>query len=221
MLPAPDLESIIERLTWHPHEKWGPDDVRYVCVLFWNDHGYRMLENTYSATDWEKWDISSGDFWDLFLAGCYRYQGPDYYGDRALPLAGGKIPFYWSKRQADLLAKSFHDNSIDVLTGQPWSFSGPLELVAVGARRYGDEIRFEWSGMRAIQLSDQPLGMIVANYTEAHIADDAEILPPWLPVPGDFKDDPTLREIFNSIVSVLPFIGKAFHFYKIFRSIGN
>jgi hypothetical protein len=75
--------------------------------------------------------------------------------------------------------------------------------------------------MRAIQLSDQPLGMIVANYTEAHITNDAEILPPWLPVPGDFKDDPTLRELFNSIASVLPFIGKAFHIYKIFRPIGN
>jgi hypothetical protein len=217
MLAAPSLESIIERLTWIPYKEWGPDGVRYVCVLFWNDHGYRMLENTYSARDWEKWDMSSGDFWDLFLAGCYGYGKHDYYGDMALPLAGGSTPFYWNREQAQLLAKTFHDNSVDVRAGGRWSFSGPLELVAVGARRYGDEIKFEWPGMRAIQLSDEPIGPIVANYTEAHVMNDAEVLPSWLPVPGDFKEDVTFREIFYSVAHLLPFVGKAFHFYKIFH----
>lgn len=93
MLAAPNLESITDRLKWHPYAEWGPDGVRYVCVLFWNNHGYRILRNMYSARDWERWDISSGEFWDLFLAGCYRYAGPDHYGDIALPLADEEIPF--------------------------------------------------------------------------------------------------------------------------------
>src|SRR5262249_41550020 len=127
MLAAPNLESIEERLNWHPYAEWGPDGVRYVCILFWNDHGYRILRNMYSAKDWERWDMSSGEFWDLFLAGCYMYGQPDHYGDRALVLAEGKISFYWSKLQSDLLAETFRRNTIETTARQPWSFNGPLE----------------------------------------------------------------------------------------------
>jgi hypothetical protein len=219
MLAAPNLESIAERLKWHPHAEWGPDGVRYVCILFWNDHGYRILRNTYSAKDWERWDMSSGEFWDLFLAGCYIYGRPDHYGNTALALAEGRTPFYWSKQKSDLLAETFSRNSVGTTADRPWSFTGPLELVVVGARRYGEEVEFEWPGLRAIQLSDKPLGQVVADYTEAHVQNDAGLLSPGLPAPGDFQDDVTFRQIFFGVAHLMPFVGKAFHAYRIVRAI--
>jgi hypothetical protein len=215
MLPAPNLESITDRLKWHPHEEWGPDDVRYVSVLFWDNHGYRILRNRYSANDWERWDLSSGEFWDLFLAGCYRWQKSDYYGEKALLLADARNPFYWNERQALLLAESFRRNSVPTTAREPWSFTGPLELVVVGARRCGEEVEFDWPGLRAIRLSDQPLGQIVADYTEVHVQNDPKFLSAGLPAPGDFQDDVALREIFASVMRLIPYIGKVFHAYRI------
>ena len=69
MLAAPTLDDVISRLREVPLDDWGPDGVRYVTILFWNELGFRLLENQYSATESERWYYSSGEFWDLFLAG--------------------------------------------------------------------------------------------------------------------------------------------------------
>jgi hypothetical protein len=65
--------------------------------------------------------------------------------------------------------------------------------------------------MRAPQLSDQPLGQIVADYTEVHIQNDPELLSPGLPASGDFHDDVTLRNFIEAMTRLLPFARKAFH----------
>jgi len=219
MLPAPTLESITNRLKGIDYEEGGPDGVRYVCVLFFNYHGYRILYNMYSAKDWGNWSTSSGELWDLFLAGCYQYgRGPEHYGARALPLTEGRTPFYWSSQQTELLTQTFRRNSVHTTSHQSWSFAGPLELVVVGARKCGQEIDFDWPGMRALQLSDQPLGQIVADYTEVHFQNDPELLSPGLPAPGDFHNDVTLRDSFEAVVRLLPFIRKVFHFYKMLHA---
>lgn len=129
-----------------------------------------------------------------------------------------KYPFYWSELQSLELAESFYRSSIDTTAHGPWSFVGPLELVVVGARRYGEDVQFDWPGLRAIQLSDQPLGQVVADYTQVHIQNDPGLLSPGLPSPGDFEDDVALREIFAGVARLIPFIGRAFHVYRLFRT---
>jgi hypothetical protein len=80
MVPAVDLSHIEQRLEMVHHDQWGPEDTRYVCVLFWDDLGFRMLRNSYDAGDWLAWHESSGQFWDLFLAGCYAFADQQFYG---------------------------------------------------------------------------------------------------------------------------------------------
>jgi len=57
-------------------------------LLFWNDLGYRMLHHQFDAQTWQNWALSSGQFWDLFLAGCHQYGPADVYGNQpaTLPL---------------------------------------------------------------------------------------------------------------------------------------
>ena len=150
--------------------------------------------------------------------GCYMYGRPDHYGNTALALAEGRTPFYWSKQKSDLLAETFSRNSVGTTADRPWSFTGPLELVVVGARRYGEEVEFEWPGLRAIQLSDKPLGQVVADYTEAHVQNDAGLLSPGLPA-RRFPGRCYLPTIFFGVAHLMPFVGKAFHAYRIVRAI--
>ncbi|MGH3799130.1 MAG: hypothetical protein ACRDTD_03175 [Pseudonocardiaceae bacterium] len=49
MLPAPELDSIQQRLTRIDLDQWGPDGLRYVCILFWNELGYRMLAHHFDV----------------------------------------------------------------------------------------------------------------------------------------------------------------------------
>lgn len=49
LLPAPDLDNINHRLAHVDLEQWGPDGVRYVCILFWNELGYRMLSHHFDV----------------------------------------------------------------------------------------------------------------------------------------------------------------------------
>lgn len=67
MLPAPDLDTIDQRLARIDLEQWGPDGIRYVCILFWNELGHRMLSHHFDVQAWERWSHSSGEFWDCSL----------------------------------------------------------------------------------------------------------------------------------------------------------
>jgi hypothetical protein len=189
MLPAPNLDSISDRLHNVHLDPWGPDGVRYICILFWDFLGYRFLTNEFDRKKWESWSHSSGEFWDLFLAGCYMYAPEDYYGEIARPLTSGpKPPFYWNPSQSDRLA---HEVAAAANHGgaPAWNFSGPLELVTVGARRDGDDVAIDWASLRFARLSTIGLSDAVSYYTEAHIVLDADIMPKNLPSPGDFEDN--------------------------------
>jgi hypothetical protein len=72
MILSPSLEAIYDRLQGIDLEEWGPGGWRYVCILFWNYEGYRHLRNSFDVSYWERWSRSSGEFWDLFLAGCHK-----------------------------------------------------------------------------------------------------------------------------------------------------
>ncbi|MCX5345882.1 hypothetical protein [Streptomyces atratus] len=190
MIPAPNLREIIKQLEYVRLDPWGPDGVRYVCVLFWDYHGYRYLTNQIDRQTWERWHWSSGQFWDLFLAGCYSYGPRDCYGDRGLPLTPegpNETPFYWSQFASEDLAREMaqesHHSGIP-----PWRFSGPLELVAVGARRNGREVDIDWPGLRSAKVPANALSAAVSDYTEAHVTLDADLVPDSLPSPGDFQD---------------------------------
>ncbi|MFJ4585091.1 hypothetical protein [Streptomyces echinatus] len=171
-------------------DPWGPAGVRYVCVLFWDYHGYRHLTNQIDRDTWERWHWSSGQFWDLFLAGCYSYGPRDCYGDTGLPLTPEgphEVPFYWSHFASEDLAREITAEARRA-GGQPWQFSGPLDLVAVGARRAGREVDIDWPSLRSVKIPTAALGAAVSDYTEAHVSLDAELVPDSLPSPGDFQD---------------------------------
>lgn len=214
MLAAPNLEEIVKRLGRVDLEQWGPDDVRYVCILFWDNRGYRYLENTFEVNDWERWSISSGDFWDLFLAGCYMYQPSDFYGSKAQALASSPRAdytkyFYWNQEKSDQLAMDVARRANTAGTLKPWSFEGPIELVAVGARRSGKGgIDIDWAGLRGIPIRANDLPAAVGSYTEAHITLDADDVPPEFPKPGDFEDD-VWKNLKRQIIHAMPGLAKA------------
>ncbi|WP_327740595.1 hypothetical protein OG749_47050 (plasmid) [Streptomyces nojiriensis] len=192
MLPAPDLKEIVSRLESVRLDPWGPDGVRYVCVLFWDNHGYRHLTNQIDWETWQRWHRSSGEFWDLFLAGCYCWGPQDYYGDEGLALTPEEDrdhpPVRWSQRQSDSLARDIASEAHRA-GAPPWRFSGPLELVAVGARHAGHDVDIDWASLRFAKMPPNELSMAVSDYTEAHISLDSGLAPsPW-PSPGDFRDD--------------------------------
>lgn len=214
MLPAPDLDHIDRRLANVHLQPWGPDGVRYVCILFWNELGYRMLSHHFDVQAWQRWSDSSGQFWDLFLAGCYQYGPADLYGDHAKTLATGRglleqVPFRWSRRKSDQLAKQVSTRAREAGVMQPWDFSGPLELVAVGARRHREQVEFDWASLRSATISAQELSDAVAYYTEAHVLGDPELIPASLPSPGDFEDG-LPRELLRDLGRHVGLIGTLF-----------
>ncbi|WP_344442331.1 hypothetical protein [Kitasatospora nipponensis] len=192
--------------------------------MFWDYRGYRHLTNQIAGEAWSRWHHSSGDFWDLFLAGCYAYGSDDYYGDRGLPLTpgteynedwrttGGQYAFpqmLWSERQSNKLARELSAEARRA--GAPaWDLSGPLELVAVGARRDGEEVDIDWASLRSAPVSTSALGAAVSDYTEAHIGMNADILPGDLPVPGSFEDC-LPREIWWELVKKVGLLKFLFH----------
>ncbi|MGH3908841.1 MAG: hypothetical protein ACRDTE_32365 [Pseudonocardiaceae bacterium] len=214
MLPAPDLDRIDQRLARIDLDQWGPDGIRYVCILFWNELGHRMLSHQFDVRAWERWSHSSGEFWDLFLAGCYRYGPAHLYGDRAEALAMdaetcGRVPFRWSRRKSDQLADQVATRARQAGTIRPWDFSGPIELVAVGARRRQQQIDIDWASLRSATMSAHQISDAVAYYTEAHVLGDPELLPESLPSPGDFEDD-LPRELLRDLGRHVGLIGKLF-----------
>lgn len=189
--PAPDLEVIVERLKRVQLDPWGPDGVRYVSILFMDDQGYRALRNALVETTWPRWDETSGEFWDLFWAGCYRWRRATAYGDRALRLTDDNSPVYWSPaKSAHLISEVQANDPRD----KPWKFHGPLEFVVFGARRAGNEIDIDWRSMRSTTLRAEELGTVTANYTESHIRPAPDALGPY-PAPGDFSDDLPPRKV--------------------------
>lgn len=213
MLPAPDLGEVLRRLKSLRLDPWGPDGVHYICVLFWDYHGYRYLTNQIDWPTWERWHLSSGQFWDLFLAGCYSFGPSNYYGDRGLPLVSAdstdRPPFYWSQRQSDSLAREMGAEARRS-GAPPWTVSGPLELVAIGARRAGREVDIDWPSLRSAKISANALGAAVTDYTEAHINMDPEIVSDDLPVPGDFQDR-LPGEIWHELVKRVGLLKFLFH----------
>lgn len=156
--------------------------------------------------------MSSGQFWDLFLAGCYSYGPRNCYGDRALPLTPEgefESAFYWSELKSDSLAREMAAEAIRA-GAPPWRFSAPLELVAVGARRDGQDVDIDWTGLRSAKISANALSAAVSDYTEAHISLDSDLVPEHLPSPGDFKDDLPAR-LRRDLVKHVGFLKLLFH----------
>jgi len=179
--------------------------VRYVSFLFWDEQGYRALLNVVRDEDWSTWHDSSGDFWDLFLAGCYQYEGPECYGGRARPLSAGSTPVYWSWEKAKELMLDVEERSEGA-----WRFDGPLELVVVGARRAEDGADIDWQSLRSMSIDPERLGTAAAFYTEAHIRLDAEALRGDFPAPGDFTDDMPARQVVIAMARSAPVVGRIF-----------
>ena len=144
------VAHVVERLLNIELDPWGPEGIRYACFLIWDSAGFRHLANAFGADDWERWDASSGEFWDLYLAGCSG--DPHRDGDTAKPpndwrplSAGEARSFFWSGHAARSLAEEIatkhaiacrhsDDNSM------PWTFTGPIELVAVLSRRFAPPV---------------------------------------------------------------------------------
>lgn len=220
MLAVPDLEAIFERLDRLSYEQWGPDDVRYVCILFWDYLGYRQLDSAFEVADWERWSRSSGEFWDLFLAGCYMNRPSDFYGSKAEVLASKPQPdytqyFYWNQAASELLAAEVARLAEEEGTLKPWSFGGPIELVAVGARRSENGGAYiDWPSLRGIPIRANDLPIAVGSYTEAHVTLDADDVPPEFPRPGDFEDDVWTnlkRQILHTVPGLAKAVVKAHH----------
>jgi hypothetical protein len=226
VLPTPNVKKIFRRLECVDFQDWGPDQTRYVCILFWNQTGYRLLRNTINTDTWNQWDKSSGQAWDLHLAGCSEERGR--YGDERVLIENPGVPVYWSYRQSRLLAHEIVANArrhSEELKHSPElrEFTGPIELVTIGARRrrihnpesfrdrQGD-IEIDWASLRTMPISEQVasrLGEAITYYTEAHVMLDASILPENLPAPGDFHDD-LPRELLRDAAKRGSFVGKIF-----------
>ena len=129
---------------------------------------------------------STGQFWDLFLAGCYEYErdesherhDPERYTESAvrsrwpgLPLAEeatlkGSRHFFWDKEKSDELAVEIAALAEQSGTLRPWTFSGPVDLVTVGARRAPDgEIQLDWAGRCSTSIRALDLPLAIAHYT--------------------------------------------------------
>jgi hypothetical protein len=206
MLLVTTLMALRQRLDELRVYPWGPDGTRYMCVLFWDDLGYRILDNTVDAETWSRWSRSSGEFWDLFLAGCYDGASPDLYGTRAQILADGPRPFLWNSEKSAALARHFSDAAMRAGAIPQWEFSGPIELVVVAVRK-GEEP--DWASLRAVRIDAVRLGEAVAAYTEAHVSLDPDVLPDFLVAPGDFADD-LPREVLRELLRQIGFIGRLF-----------
>ncbi|MFF4264609.1 hypothetical protein ACFY7Y_03975 [Streptomyces virginiae] len=216
MLGIRSLNDIVHRLEQVTLSPWGPDGVRYVCVLLWDYQGYRQLNNQIDTASWLRWTNSSGQFWDLFLAGCtYGDHRDDR--DRILPSRDKPLPlglevqaqaaqpsgwtYCWTQAASDRIADEMARKAHEV--GAPrWEFTGPLELVAVGARRDASQVVIDWASLRSVKLSAGALAKAVSDYTEAHVSLDGDLVPGPFPTPGSFHDNllPELkRDLFRSL----------------------
>ncbi|GAA5094696.1 hypothetical protein [Nocardia iowensis] len=229
---AESLDDISERLRQIRFEPWGPDGVRYLCILFWNELGYRMLYNRFNSRAWTQWSKSSGDFWDLHLAGCHGYKDEPPNGRRSsrgetqsLPLATGwtkRRAIYWNYDSAMRFADEVASVASRAGVTPGWRFEGPIELVVIGARRphstgipfdsppaagctieYAHEL--DWASMRTKQFTAAELPDAVSYYTEAHVLHDADVIPDNLPKPGDFVDSlpGEIRRDFKKLIGPL------------------
>ena len=231
MLGAITLQDIYGHLAGIDLEKWGPGGDRFVCILFWNYEGYRHLENSFDVSDWEKWSRSSGEFWDLFLAGCFTRSSPrrlsrahgsrHQYGlGQAKSLARDESKYFcWNEAQAARLAQQVADladkNARTAhLTHifRPWTFTGPIDLVAVRAVRNRDRtIIIDWASLRGGLIRSRDLPEAIGSYTEAHIDDDDTLKPEDIlggfPIPGSFEDMET-PEIERLLLRHIPGLGK-------------
>lgn len=229
-----ELVQIRQRLGTIELVPWGPDGVRYICVLLWDSAGYRQLANTFGMDEWRRWDATSGEFWDLFLAGCQEAPDSTVSGDDDWrPLAvDDHRSFLWSERATRRLAhqitamhatacRAADDGSV------PWEFTGPLELVAVGARTIrnrseGDrpgvsyvetvEVEIDWGSLRSALIQPRELADAVSHYTQAHVDLDGAQIPGGLPTPGSFTDplkDPAVKSaLTGGIMKAVRFVGK-------------
>ena len=226
------VTQVRERLLNIELDPWGPEGVRYVCFLIWDSAGFRHLANTFGVDDWERWDASSGSFWDLFLAGCSG--DPHAESDTAIPAedwrplaAGDARSFFWSERAARSLAQQITAiHSREAKDGSaPWKFTGPIELVAVGARsirrRETDKsgrtietrtVEFDWGSLRSAIVEPHQLPDAVTHYTQSHVDLDVAALTGGLPTPGAFDKpalDPAIKSaISRAITSSVLFVGK-------------
>jgi len=126
-----------------------------------------------------------------------------------LELAKADQPFYWSRRMSEELSQIMSESAIHAgAVVKPWSFTGPLELVTVGARRKGADFEIEWESLRAINVDARQLSEAVSYYTESHVKLDAEILPEHLPAPGDFRDDYPPRELLLDVARKVSLAGR-------------
>ncbi|MFD7729113.1 hypothetical protein ACFV6F_01825 [Kitasatospora phosalacinea] len=210
-----DLNQIVHRLTSVELDPWGPDGVRYVCILLWDHQGYRRLGNEIDAATWLRWDTSSGQFWDLFLAGC-TYGDQRHRENPDLPLGvdgrdevgpRSHWTYSWSASAAARIAAALAQKAAQA--GAPhWKFTGPLELVTVGARRVEGEVVIDWAGLRSAQVTANVLPTAVSDYTEAHVTLDGDVVPDEFPTPGSFEDDllPELKRDLARKVSLLRFL---------------
>lgn len=229
-----ELVQIRQRLGTIELVPWGPDSVRYVCVLFWDSTGYRQLANTFGVDEWRRWDTTTGEFWDLFLAGCQ--EAPDspanIEGDWRPLAVHDHRSFLWSEQATRRLADqitSLHAAACRAANdgSMPWEFTGPLELVAVGARtirtrREGDrpgvsyietnEVELDWGSLRSAFIEPRDLSDAVSHYTQAHVDLDGTELPGGLPTPGSFSDplrDPAVKSaLARGIMKGVRFVGK-------------
>jgi len=220
------VAHVVERLLNIELDPWGPEGIRYACFLIWDSAGFRHLANAFGADDWERWDASSGEFWDLYLAGCSG--DPHRDGDTAKPpndwrplSAGEARSFFWSGHAARSLAEEIatkhaiacrhsDDNSM------PWTFTGPIELVAVGVRRSRQSdidtaggvfetrrIEFDWGSLRSALVEPQILPDAVTHYTQSHVDLDSAALAGGLPTPGAFEKasmDPAVKSALSSAI---------------------
>lgn len=241
--PVP-VERIIERVVELVHIRerlgtielvpWGPDGVRYVCILLWDSAGYRQLANSFGIDEWRRWDATSGEFWDLFLAGCQEApDSPVSDDDDWRPLAvDDNRSFLWSERATRSLARQITSKHATACRAAddgsvPWEFTGPLELVAVGARTIRNrsqsdrpgvsyvesvEVEIDWGSLRSAHVQPRELADAVSHYTQAHVDLDGTETAGGLPTPGSFSDplkDPAVKSaLTGGIKKAVLFIGK-------------
>lgn len=229
-----ELVQVRQRLGRIELVPWGPDGVRYVCVLLWDSAGYRQLANSFGVDEWRRWDATTGEFWDLFLAGCQEAPNSTASGDDEWrPLAvDDNRSFLWSERATRRLAHqitAMHATACRAADdgSAPWEFTGPLELVAVGARTIrkrseGDrpgvsyvetvEVEIEWGSLRSAHIQPRELADAVSHYTQAHVDLDGAEIAGGLPTPGSFTDplkDPAVKAaLTGGIMRAVQFVGK-------------
>jgi hypothetical protein len=116
---------------------------------------------------------------------------------------------------ADSLAAGFAAKAAAAGSPEPWTFTGPIDLVAVGVRRgttsrgftSNDGFTIDWASLRGTTIRPPVLPEAIGSYTEAHISLNADDVPPEFPVPGSFEDR-VWPEVKRELIHRIPWIGK-------------